>query len=394
MSPAALLLLLAPMLREPVGRGMPGEEADPLRLRIATLLVGEPVTRGLVTVVPLHARKPSEAARGGGVRWAPGGLRAQAVKDRRFYLRVTNDGKEPVFLPAGALFQQGPCGYRVQRDAVIPPGFAALLPMETPPLIGGDQVTKDPAEYAGLLPGAIVASWFHEAQVDVAVFGDGSSVMDARANGRSTRALQALLAGVGGMPPSLEETLVGVVLLVAGRIESAHLCGSHELLQGMLPDLLRTAVMREQQVAALSEEPWGSIQRRALEVPAQALVLARLRALLDAEATWSESWGEGHEVNVVVRRERAVGHGIVSHDLDLIHAAFYWLHENWREPINPNRPGWRPPSGPGGTPGRPGSETAPGEVDRKPRPSLEEERQRERRPGPKEGGSRGDGRGG
>ena len=184
------------------------------------------------------------------------------------------------------------------------------------------------------------------------------------------------------------DTAVGAVFLIGSRPVAAHVFATHDLYRGALPDLLRGLCVQAQEVAQFDRDA-------ALAEPfdARGRAVAFLRNAIRVPGTRGESYGEGFETISLDEADTVVGHAIIDHNHAVQHAGFYVLGAYW-----PNRNRAAGPGSGGGVPPRPpnggGSETPPGVVDRKPRPSLAESRQRERRPGPPNTGGAGGAGGG
>ena len=145
---AALLILLAPEARQPVGQGQWQTQRDPVARRVASLLAGVPLRFRYVTVVPLHARVPSEAGHGrAGTPTVLGeGIVGHSVWDSSHgYLRVVNPNSRLLLVTAGAVFARSNREFYVKRDGLVSAHFATLFPA-----FGlGDVVAAKPA---GILP--------------------------------------------------------------------------------------------------------------------------------------------------------------------------------------------------------------------------------------------------
>jgi hypothetical protein len=180
------------------------------------------------------------------------------------------------------------------------------------------------------------------------------------------------------------DTAVGAVFLIGNRPVAAHVFATHELYRGALPDLLHGLCVQAQEVAQFGRDPVME------EFDARGRAVAFLRNVIRVPGTLGESYGEGFETLSLNEADAVVGHAIIDHRHVVRHAAFYVLGAYW-----PNRNRGAGPGAGGGVPPRPpnggGSETPPGVVDRKARPSLAEARQRERRPGPPNTGGAGGG---
>ncbi len=379
----AFLLLLAPAApREPVG-GLDSERIeDPVERRVASLLAGEPVFAGIAAVVPLYARVPSEAGHGRpcDIACAGNGLRARfLVEDGRSYLRVANPTHDPVFLAAGTVFSRDAVEVAVARDAVIPGDFAALVPAAAlgAAVQGGD---LDLA-LAGALPppstGALLVGMpaFDATLKDARALRGEELYLPVLASGavRSRRdgilaLLEPHLRGFGG-------TAVGAVFLVGDRPVAAHVFARHDLFLAALDGLLDgiAVAVRDEE---LRHGRAAAAQRQLPAADTKSRALAWLRAAVRTEAVYCESYGAGFETLVVNRAQAFVVHAVVDQQRALIHAGFYAipvLPSADGETVGPLPPP-RPPEDP--------DETPTGFRERRPRPTVEDERRDDQNPNP------------
>ena len=379
----AVLVLLAPaLLREPIGQGAWRKGTDPVRRRVASLLAGTPVGVEGVTVVPLFARVPSEAGHGRPVdlAWDAGGIAGRVVRDDgRLYLRVINPTDRAVFVPAGAVFAVAGLEVFVERDAMVPPDFAALFPARAS-AVTGDDVDKD-FRWCGILPPAATGVLLHggipfqPATVNRwRLYGGAVTYAAVLRSHGVTKKHNALERKCARLADAAGGTAVGAVFLIANRPVSAHVFLTHSLFLTALPDLLRgvAAQAREWEMRAGGAKALAEATSRG---SAHGRALAFLRQAIRAKGEWTESYGSGFEILSRSAPQTAMGHAIVDHRRTVLHAAYYVLGEYWpgapRRRANPNPPGPPPDDG------KP--ETAPGVIARKPRPSLSEKREQERK---------------
>jgi hypothetical protein len=381
---AAVLFLLAPgLLREPIGQGAWHKQTDPVRHRVASLLAGAPVSAASVTVVPLFARVPSEAGHGQPVElaWEVGGIAGRVVSDGgRQYLRIINPTDRAIFVPAGAVFAVGGLEVFVERDAMVPPDFAALFPARAN--AAPDAAAGRDFRWRGILPPAATGVLLHggasfpQATVQRWRLHGGAATYAAvlrshgvvRKHDALERKCRTLADAAGG-------TAVGAVFLIANRPVSAHVFRTHALFLAALPDLLGgvAAQAREWEIRAGGAKALaGEMSSRS----AHGRAVAFLRRAMQVKGDWTESYGSGFEVIVRSAPQTVVGHAVVDHRRTVLHAAYYVLGEYWpgaaqRPRTNPNPPGTPPDDGK--------SEEAPGVVARKPRPSISERREQDRK---------------
>ncbi|MHC4549691.1 MAG: ARPP-1 family domain-containing protein [Planctomycetota bacterium] len=377
----ALLLLLALLfLGEPIGQGDWEKKRDPVQRRVASLLAGTPIESDSVAVVPLFARVPSEAGHGRppALAWESGSVAGRVVyDDARFFLRVVNPLDRAVFVPAGAVFHIDGREVYIERDAVVPASFAALFPARPNARAGPPKEGRD-FRWRGILPPAATGALLHGG----ASFERVATETWPLHNGALTYLRVLTSPGVAKQGDALEHrcarladeaggTAVGAVFLVANRPVAAHVFCTHDLFLAALPDLLHGVAVqaREWELRAGGGK---ALRVGAAPGPARGRAVAFLRRLLDTAGEWRESYGAGFEVVIRSAPEKVVGHAVVDHRRAVLHAAYYALGRHW-----PGAAAQRP------KPGRPddgGSETPPGVVDRKPRPSLSERRERDRKP--------------
>ena len=399
MTSLLVLLLFAPdgaNSVEPVGRGAWENLQDPVARRVSSVLAGAPLRRGFVSVVPLYARVPSEAGASNARRvlWlADDNGGKELVENGRAYLRVLNPSDKRVLIPNGAVYLGEQREVHVARDAIIPGNFAALFPARANELTPGTPGEIDAMKCVGLLPpkaaGAllnghtdfsnkVLRQWWR-------LFREKGYVALSRRT-QVSKLTAKLRNACGPLHTARARTAVGGVFLIAGEPIAAHVFSSHDLFIDALPDLLRSVAVQARwyqlQLGGAPGSFYARLSRASALSDEQARAVAYLRNMTGAKSRWSESYGEGEEMVSRHERERAMGHAVLDHQRRVVHIGYYSLQELWpQQKPNANDPNLPPP--PGTPPGPSGSETPPGQVDRKPRPSLSEERQRERRPGPR-----------
>ncbi|MHC4957858.1 MAG: hypothetical protein ACYTGN_05735 [Planctomycetota bacterium] len=390
------LLLFAPAAEPRVPVGPAGWESrdDPVAHRVSSLLLGTERRRGFVTVIPLYARIPSEA--GHGRKDAPAWPSAttpgkRLMESGQHYLRALNDSTRPVLVSAGAVYRYRGSELFVGRDALVSAAFAALLPAH-PNYQSEGNLSQAQLEYAGLLPPRMTGVLLHpKANPDAVVVAWKTHLKEAAyLEAREHPAVLSLWRGLskecGKLPLEQSRTVVGAVFLVAGRPVATHVFGTNELFAAALPELLwGVAVQARVELGRYgpSGAAFNRLTRLAQASDERSHALASLRAALDAKTRWSESYGEGFESIAMLPSQRSVSHAVLDHRRRVVHFGLYALDDDWPRSgagVRPGAPGGppMPPRPPGGN----GSENAPGEVDRKPRPSLSDQRQRDRRPGP------------
>jgi len=175
-------------------------------------------------------------------------------------------------------------------------------------------------------------------------------------------------------------TAVGAVFLVGERPVAAHVFATHDLFASALPDLLAALA-----VTARDEEIFVggalALRREAVTGDARGRAIAWLRNVAGAPDAWRESYGAGFETVVVRERDWTIGHAIVDQRRVLVHAGFY-VPDVWPQALA----GAPPPGGPPAPPVSPG-EQVPGFRQRRPRPTVEDQRRDELNPNPGPGGA-------
>ena len=142
----ALVLLLAPLAREPVGLSGWEKHRDPVRRRVESLLAGA------IDILKRHGavgprpnpivridRVPSEASHGDEPvpQWAGFELRGEETSaDGQVFARVRNRTGQAIFVCAGTYFRSGRRELHLERDGIVPANFAALFPTRTNPQSG------------------------------------------------------------------------------------------------------------------------------------------------------------------------------------------------------------------------------------------------------------------
>ncbi|MGQ0614639.1 MAG: hypothetical protein ACT4PV_12965 [Planctomycetaceae bacterium] len=367
----ALLILLAPEWRVPVLAEPLVDSDDPVLRRLASLMVGQATRAGRVTLVPLYARVPSEARLGPaepiwGASPQPGLVVAEGSA---LYLRVRNPSDAPRLIPAGCRFGTDERPLWIDHDLLLPPRFACLVPFT------GFAVPTDGGCLPGTLAAPSIAGRLLRENASLELLGQRVGSVEALAAlasaARVEQSAKRLRAAAAPLLDAFGGTATGIVLLLGDDVVAVHLLASHDLLLAALPDLLRSAAQEEELALLLGLPPAPPrFSNPGREDPAIRGVLPCLRRLLEMRGDWQESFGAGFEVSYASSQTGYAGAGVVSAEQRLVHAAFY------RAPREARQGGGGAPLPPQG----PGGEEAPGAVARKARPTLEEERQRERRP--------------
>jgi len=381
--PVLLLILAPPAAREPVGGWDFEHLTDPLGRRVGSLLAGEPIYMGAVSIVPLHARVPSEAGHGSPptVLWADDRLVARFLtEDGESYLRVVNPSPDAILLSAGTVFAHGRVEVAVARDVVIPADFAAIVPAaplrSSPATTDLTRIGRIPPRATGSLLAGMPA--FQGALAGIsALRGENLLVTALRSGPVQTRKSALVKACVPGMEEGFR-TVVGAIFLVADRPVSAHVFARHDLFMAALPDLLLgiSLAAREEEVRNGRPQPGKE------PVDVRGIAVGWLRALLRTDISWSESYGAGFEMLSVSSGLSAVVHAVADASGALVHAGFYTAVAIPRAG-NPNGPGTPPPDPPGNP-----DETPTGFRQRRARPTVEDQRrgQINPNPGPTPGG--------
>ena len=312
-------------------------------------------------------------ASNGGPIWLHPSRAANEVSERsRTYLRVKNTRARPMLVPAGAVFTGAGREVTVARDAIVSAEFAALLTAQTHAQGSGAR-DGGVRRFAGVLPPGLAG---------LAIWGTTRGTF-RYAEARKEKSVRGLFEGLEQacheLPTAHGRTAVGAVFLVGARPVAAHVFSSNDLFAQAMSDLLRSLAISARHAQLSLAEP--CLLRRARKSDARGLAIAYLRGSLRVESSRRESSGEGFEVLLRDAGARFVGHVVGHAVLDrrgtVVHLGLYSLPAGARS-------NERDPTGEGG------SAPTPREVDRKPRPSPAELRQRERKPqGIEAGGGRG-----
>lgn len=374
---AALLLVLAPpVAREPVGGFDFDRLEDPLERRVASLLAGDPVVLGAAAIVPLHARVPSEAGHGSQatVLWADDRLVGRfLLEDGEGYLRVVNPSADTLLLAAGTVFARGGVEVAVARDVVIPGDFAALVPAaalrQAAPEADLVRAGRLPARVTGSLLAGLPA--FQGALAGARAVRGEDLLVPALRSGPVQSRHAALLAAAAREMEGPAGTVVGAVFLVGGRPVEAHVFPRHDLFMAALPDLLLSLALSARDEELRNGRP----QPGAPAFDGRGRALGWLRALLRAKTQWSESYGAGFETLSAVASPMASVHAVIDQKGALVHAGFYAAvgipaANGGGTPLPPPEP----PSNP--------DETPTGFRERRPRPTVEDQRRGDINPNP------------
>jgi hypothetical protein len=387
----ALVILLAPLAREPVGLSGWQKHRDPVQRRVESLLAGEPLRSGMVSIVPLFARVPSEARHGEEPvpRWAGFELRGEEITaDGQVFSRIRNRTKQAVFVCAGTYLRSGRRELHLTRDGIVPAEFAALFPART----NHQTVAADHEEWGfrvkGVLPPLATGLLLHRRDRKAEVVlepwlrrfqAPGFGEIDSHAHVIKT--FKQLRRASASMLDAKHVTMVGAVFLVAGEVVGAHAFSTRGMFVESLFPLLRglsiQAATRDLGVGRIGSDRWRRLRTLNVMTDSRARAVAFLRGVAQAESRWGESYGEGFEVLIQAAEQRSVGHAVVDHRRRVVHLAYYALGAAFND--GPAGTVLRPPVG---RPNQGGSEAPPGQIDRKARPSLEEARTRPRRQGP------------
>ncbi len=383
-----LPILLAPLVtREPVGLNEWHRAADPVHRRIGSLLVGTPIDFDAITVVPLHARVPSEAghARTDLPLVATGlGLAAKPMfEDGRWYLRLINDNERPVFLASGTCVASAGVEYVLTRDVVVRAKFAAITPIVKQ--IDGAPRNDEHVEVLGVLPPELVAplsGTMAATTIYWQAYGEVSlrrALSRARSRARFVALQRAVAAEIG---KAGQETTVGIAIFMAGVPIAAHVYLDRNTLLKSLDSILAAT--------ALQDIRWRRVgvakdfRKRAHALDARAATLRLMRQVLYTTGERAELAGEGSHTRYI---HPNVGYydALVTESQEVLHVAY---RRGGLRPTNAGGTSRRgpngspaPPPGPGPTPNRPNEESN-GERARRARPTKEDERLNERRAQP------------
>ncbi|HEX5136714.1 MAG TPA: hypothetical protein VFY93_07065 [Planctomycetota bacterium] len=373
-----LLVLAPPVAREPVGGSDLGQTTDPLERRVASLLAGEPIRVGAVSIVPLHARVPSEAGRGSPatILWADNRLVARFLEeDGESYLRVVNPSPDTILLAAGTVFARGNAEVAVARDVVIPGDFAAIVPAAALRAAGPAtdlvRIGRIPPRATGSLLAGLPA--FRGALAGISALRGENLLVTALKSGPVQARRNAL---ANACVPEMEGawgTAVGAIFLVADRPVSAHVFARHDVFMAALQDLLLGVSLEARE----EEARRGRAQPGEAPVDVRGRALGWLRALLRADVSWSESYGEGFETLAASPTRSAVVHAVVDGQGVLVHAGFHGA-----VPIPLAVKAGGPPIPPPDPPGNP--DETPG-FQRRARPTVADQRRAETNPNPNPG---------
>jgi hypothetical protein len=166
--------------------------------------------------------------------------------------------------------------------------------------------------------------------------------------------------------------MVGLVLVVGDRPVAARIFARHDLFEEALPDILLGFAVAVSDV----ESPQGDAGHL---VPAEARgrAIGWLRSVARTRAPWGESFGAGFETVFTCSAPSAAVHGVADQQRSLVHAGFYALPPAAQQ--GQGGPGG--PSEPPTPPDKP-DETPTGFRERRPRPTVEDERRSGLNPNP------------
>ena len=373
-----------------------GQAEDPARKALQRLLdgvqFGHAVATGPTYLVPAYRGGPAAGAGIADPLSAPAVLRAEeVVEGDSLFLRVRNPGPVAIVLPAGAVFGSGAREVALKRGVVVPREFAVLVPARA---LRGES-THEQQEFVGQLPPRGAAALFDQ--------DPAKGVLAARLEWeqswgvRSVAAL-ASIKGVGGararlaalwsmLPQSVLDSACGVVVLYKAKVQAFYVCRSPRLFRQVLPSLLdgiavNTAAIEKR---AKSDAVW-------LWGPdlARSRAAAFRRLVEQAPAALVEAFGAGFELEVRDPPAGVAGQVLLDEARRGLLGTFFNVTKH--QPKAAGKPGRGGAGGGAGNgqppPPTPPAESSPMQVDRKPRPSIGERRQRDRKQPPNPGGDK------
>lgn len=365
-----------------------GQAADPARKALRRLLdgvlFGHAVATGPTLLVPAYRSGPAGGAGiAGGPFSVPAVLRAEeVVQGDSLFLRVRNPGPVAIVLPAGAVFGSGSREVALKRGVVVPGEFSVLVPAHA---LHGTS-TGEEQEFVGQLPPRGACALFDRdpAQGLAVACNDwrqswGVGDVAALASVEGVRGARARLAALWStLPKSVLDSACGVVVLYEAKVQAFYVCRSPRLFRQMLPSLLGgiavNTAAREKRAKGDAVWLWGPDLARSRAEAFRRLVERAPAALV-------ESFGAGFELEVRDPPAGVAGQVLLDEGLRGLLGTFFSITKHLPKAAGKaGRGGGVGGSGNGQPqPPVPPTESSPLQVDRKPRPSLAEGRQRDRK---------------
>jgi len=378
------ILLAAPVFaREPVGHGEWDRLPDPVHQRLSSLLVGDPLRNYGITIVPIHARVPSEAGHGRTDLPRLVGKKVVArplFEDGRWFLRVVNDGEDAVFLPAGLCLARAKDEFYLARDTVIKGEFAAIVPGVRLGLDENEDEDENMAALGFITPelvasiagpiGARHVNWTSYVAENFRTATERS--INAQRSTVLVKAAATLLDGD-------DATIVGAAFFIGATPVAAHVFADTRTFLAALPGLLQGVALQEVRWARFSTKQ--ALVHAARQLDGRARTLGILRRIVALRGASKESHSAGTEVLYVDARD-GFAQALLSEKGEPLHIAYYRGGVPQKgAPARPAAGGGPPaPPAPPNDPNGPKREKSNGEMQRTARPTAEEERVRARRP--------------
>jgi len=304
------------------------ESGDDVVRRLHSLLASSPLSHGILSIVPLHARRPSEARAGSHAlpAWRPRALQVRRVADG--VVRLRHDQPHAVLILPGLFLRSPTLDARLLRPAVVDADAPLYIVARTRG-VGRVQETESLREdqaakiERGLLHaeeiGHSLASTQGSSTGGTGPWADPTrrGVTDGGPTYRGMAGLMAPLLRSAG-----DETLVGCVVLIAGRPVSAHCFASQRLFADAWPDILSGAVRTAYQGFARGT-PRVVLERSARRAAVRGRAVYLLRRASETEARRIEVPGGGYQWEVGGTRHGLVGRALVDAHRRVLYAGIF-----------------------------------------------------------------------
>ena len=315
-----------------LGARTPPASRDPVVRRLSSLLAGAPLRHGHLSIVPLHARRPSEARAGEHAlpQWRPEAIDAQRIADG--VLRLRHDLAGAVLIVPGMFFRSPSLEARLLHPEVI----AADAPLHVVARTRGlgrlrgsadrshDRSVRNSDGAARVERGLLHAEEIGRALGNADAAGWDAptprGLTDARPSFRTVAAamarrlqshgLRAHGLRAHGLRARGGGTVVGCVVLVAGQPVAAHCFASQRLFADAWPDLLSAAIRTSYQGFARGV-PGAYLKAGARRAADRGRAVEILRRVIDLDARRVEVPGGGHRWEVGDEQVGFVGRGLV-----------------------------------------------------------------------------------
>jgi len=312
----------------------PEAAQDAVVARIHSLLAGVPLRSAGIDVVPLFARRPSEASSAPPdvPVWRSAELKAE--KAAPGVVRLRHAGRRAVLVIPGLFVRAGAFEYQIRRADLVTTGASLYAPMR--------EIRVAPLQKSDRESGIVGSR-----EAGSSLLGDDTPTYAGTAAMRGTRRVHSYRQlnsdAFRWFGSDSDRSLVGCVFLVGGDPVSAYAFASHDLFRAAWPELLATAVVA-QRLAIAGGMPPSQLAKRAARGSPRGRAVWLLRRIAAEPARTREVPGGGLRWESGGRELGYVGHALTHGDGRVLFAGVFLAP---RDPkAKPNAP-QKPSSPPG-----------------------------------------------